>query len=133
MVPLWNFVTNKQRKKFCGHKMVPQELYTDTYRERFLKWYPQSTKRIVSNWGYYKISHITREVNFLFIIALYKILFSVINLGLGCKIYFWHPRILFVTLYNLQWPQGTNFYALYNFLWKSEYTCKKSGLCVLFS
>ena len=29
-------MTNKKRKKFCGHKMVPQEMDTDTDRERFL-------------------------------------------------------------------------------------------------
>ena len=47
--------------------------------------------------------------------------------------YEWKTRFwASVTSNDLQWPRGTNFHELCNYLWKNEYTCKKSGLCVMF-
>ena len=39
---------------------------------------------------------------------------------------------IFLTVCDLIWPRGTNIHALCHFLWKSEYTCKKLGLGVMF-
>ena len=50
------------------------------------------------------------------------------NFKLKVKNTFWAS----VTSNDLQWPRGTNFHELCNYLWKNEYTCKKSGLCVMF-